>query len=841
MTITEIPAGDNETEEPTNTVVPESAPEANEAELTKKSGASGKGLKASCGERVVLWIVLAVVAVVAIGGVTLTLVMESRKPGVKQYDDDYRYDDDLYGDDDHFWHNDDYHHPTHDDNYYGEPIEDAPFEVDESLFSFEATEPYASVDDLRKDIEALAKTFANTVILDQANMYNYDHNRYNDDNFFFHGDIMPEVEMAMDNEMAKDSVAAPTPAMESTVSSDVFEGVDDFETYQHEAGVIKDDLVKSNGAYVFAAVENRIEVWDLEGNLFEATPIRSASSNDYDINIQAFLMNPEGNKLTVIASDWGRYRQGSLVDNAGQTQVTIFNIEGSSLTQISQTYIDGYHSNSYSVGNNVHVVTKTSLRTWSHIDDHLSRWSIDGDLTNAEYFETATRIAEEKVIPTFVDRVVDLVTDGDEIFLAQLVAFPESVKDYKSITQVSSFDTSMVAEKGDLELVTSKSMVLQPGHTAYVYATNDWIFVADESYSWGLDRQDYLLQTMLLGFRLDGASSELAAVGTMPGQLLSQFSIDFANTDGKEYVRVALTQNFRNIWWMPRPMPIAVPEPWESSETSVVDETESRTLNEVVIFEIPQVEDGSQKVNELVKLGSVELGKKDETITAVRFFDNISYVVTFERTDPFYVLDLSDPTDPKILGELEIPGFSQFMHPIKADNSMLITVGQDANESGMVTGFQISIFDSTVPTDPKLVDRLVIGNGGGSTGSESSWDERAFRYIQVGDVGRLIIPLYSYSWDRFGSHTQSFDGFSVFGVDLNKTEEMITQEININHYQSHYDSMGCYCSYASLPARSFVFDGNLMTMKSSSIVSTDLVSKETQWTLALEDKSNCWC
>lgn len=839
MTITEIPAGDNETGEPTNAVVPESAPEANEAELTKKSGASGKGLKASCGERVVIWIILAVVAVVAIGGVTLTLVMESRKVNVEHHDDDYHYDDNLYGDD-HFWHNDEY--PTHDDNYYGEPIEDSPFEIDESLFSFAATEPYASVDDLRKDIEALAKTFANTVILDQANMYNYDHNRYNDDHFLFHGDIMPEVEMAMDNGMAKDSVAASTPAMESTVSSDVFEGVDDFETYQHEAGVVKDDLVKSNGAYVFAAVENRIEVWDLDGNLFEAIPIRSVTSNDYDIHIQAFLMNPEGNKLTVIASDWGRYRQGSLVDNAGQTQVTIFNIEGSSLTQISQTYIDGYHSNSYSVGNNVHVVTKAALRTWSHIDDHLSRWNMDGDLTNAEYFETATRIAEEKVIPTFVDKVVNLVTDGDEIFLAQLVAFPESIKDYKSITQVSSFDTSMVVEKGDLELVTSKSMVLQPGHTAYVYATNDWIFVADESYSWGLDRQDYLLQTMLLGFRLDGASSEFAAVGTMPGQLLSQFSIDFANNDGKEYVRVAVTQNFNQfIWWMPRPMPVAVPEPWESSETSVIDETESRTLNEVIIFEIPQVEDGSQKVNELVKLGSVELGKKDETITAVRFFDDISYVVTFERTDPFYVLDLSDPTDPKILGELEIPGFSQFMHPIKADNSMLITVGQDANESGMVTGFQISIFDSTVPTDPKLVDRLVIGNDGGSTGSESSWDERAFRYIQVGDVGRLIIPLYSYSWDRVGSHTQSFDGFSVFGVDLNKTEEMITQEININHYQSRYDSMGCYCSHANLPARSFVFDGNLMTMKSSNIVSTDLVSKETQWTLTLEDKSNCWC
>ena len=197
--------------------------------------------------------------------------------------------------------------------------------------------------------------------------------------------------------------------------------------------------------------------------------------------------------------------------------------------------------------------------------------------------------------------------------------------------------------------------------------------------------------------------------------------------------------------------------------------------------------------------------------------------------------------DPKILGELEIPGFSQFMHPMDEDNSMLLTVGQDADEFGFVTGFQISIFDSTIPTDPKLVDRLVISNDGGSTGSESSWDERAFRYIQVGEVGRLIIPLYSYKWE---ARSETFDGFTVFGVDLNKTEGMITREIDINHEQDSeewYNSKGCYCSQVYLPVRSFVFDGNLMTLKKSTVISTDLVSKETEWSVTLQEYENCWC
>jgi hypothetical protein len=223
-------------------------------------------------------------------------------------------------------------------------------------------------------------------------------------------------------------------------------------------------------------------------------------------------------------------------------------------------------------------------------------------------------------------------------------------------------------------------------------------------------------------------------------------------------------------------------------------------------------------------------------ITAVRFFDTISYVVTFEQTDPFYVLDLSDPMDPKILGEFQVTGFSEFMHPINEDNSMLLTVGQGADENGDITGFQISIFNSTIPNDPKLVDRFVISVDDNSlTSSASTWDEKSFRYIQVGEVGRLILPLYSYNWVT----DVNFDGFAVFGVDLNGSESLITREILINHYtEEKWNSNGWNCNIR-LPIRSFVFDGNLMTMKDSNVVSTDLVSQETKWSLSLEETENC--
>jgi hypothetical protein len=602
-------------------------------------------------------------------------------------------------------------------------------------------------------------------------------------------------------------------------------------------------------------------------------------------------MNPEGNRLVVIGTDYNRYTK-SVVNDFGQTQVILFGIEGSVLTEISKTYIDGYHMNSYSVGSNVHVVTDTSFDLWSIIDDPLYRYNFDYDLTDEEYVAEATRKAEE-IMPKFVDQVMEYVTEGDEILVSRMVGFRDSVNDYKSIVQISSFDMN---NSDGLELSVSKSLAFTPGNSKHVYATDDWIWVSDLNRVWGMSRQDHVEQTMLLGFQLNGASTNFAAVGSLPGQLLSQFSIDFTREGDNEYIRVATTQRFETNWWGPRPLPMPEPIFVEeggtqspssslSSTTSStrigsrslssvfigddrffrdddIDERESRTLNEVIILSVPTSQ-GGLEINELVRLGSVELGKKDEvsnqkkihgwefqtfqillyfsfsfrfisihlqSITAVRFFDNLSYVVTFERTDPFYVLDLSDPMEPKILGELEIPGFSEFMHPITDDNSMLITIGKDADERGRVTGFQISIFDSTVPTDPKLVDRLVIG--GGSMGSSASWDERAFRYIQVGDVGRLIIPLSS----------MSFDGFTVFGVDLSKTESMITREIDINHEaETGFDERSCWCDYVWLPQRSFVFDGNLMTMKSASVVSTDLVSHETNWFMSFENKSPDCC
>eukprot|EP00980_Cylindrotheca_fusiformis_P009834 scaffold2167_cov145-Cylindrotheca_fusiformis.AAC.1 len=178
--------------------------------------------------------------------------------------------------------------------------------------------------------------------------------------------------------------------------------------------------------------------------------------------------------------------------------------------------------------------------------------------------------------------------------------------------------------------------------------------------------------------------------------------------DGMVYLRVATTINFWNRVTI--------------MAENQVDE-ESSTQNEIVVL---GTESGTGNV--LEKLSSVRLGKPDERFTAVRFLDDIAYAVTFLQRDPFYTVDLSDPTNISILGKLDITGFSQYLHPI--ENGKILAVGQETDDRGTTIGMQISLFDASDPTELTLLDRLVLLNKeNGWTSSGASWEPKAFRFF----------------------------------------------------------------------------------------------------------------
>ena len=146
----------------------------------------------------------------------------------------------------------------------------------------------------------------------------------------------------------------------------------------------------------------------------------------------------------------------------------------------------------------------------------------------------------------------------------------------------------------------------------------------------------------------------------------------------------------------------------------------------------------------LERVGRVGGLGRGENIYAVRFIGDLGYVVTFRQVDPLYVLDLSDPRDPRKVGELKIPGYSAYLHPV--GDGLLLGVGQDATEQGMTTGVQVSLFDVTDPTAPVRVDHERLGAG---TMTEVEQDHHAFTYSDQSHLAVLPITAWSVNQKDF--------------------------------------------------------------------------------------------
>ncbi len=132
---------------------------------------------------------------------------------------------------------------------------------------------------------------------------------------------------------------------------------------------------------------------------------------------------------------------------------------------------------------------------------------------------------------------------------------------------------------------------------------------------------------------------------------------------------------------------------------------------------------------------------KDETIQSVRWFGDLAIVVTFRQTDPLYTVDLSDPDRPRVVGALEIPGFSSYLHPVGGD--LLVGIGHDASTTGADLGAQASTFDLGDLADVRRVDTLGFGP---QTDVSAGWDPRTFTYLP--EQRTLVTPVQDWASGR---------------------------------------------------------------------------------------------
>lgn len=280
--------------------------------------------------------------------------------------------------------------------------------------------------------------------------------------------------------------------------------------------------------------------------------------------------------------------------------------------------------------------------------------------------------------------------------------------------------------------------------------------------------QEDTRKTIIHKISIDEDEIEYVAKGSVPGRLLNQFSMD----ENGDRFRVATTTEY------------------------YIQHQGTIRANAVYVLD-----------EQLKIVGELDKIAPDESIFSARFMGDRLYLVTFQQIDPFFVIDLSTDT-PKILGELKIPGFSNYLHPY--DEEHVIGIGRDTKEveNGRVQqlGIKIALFNVADVKNPKVADDIIIGDS--STHSEALYEHKSFFFDKKSGV--LSIPISGdakslsglSSAKKIAPDYNRWSGFYVFDVNT-------LDGFNLKGTVTHSAEDSRY--YGMSNARSFYIDEVLYT------------------------------
>ena len=290
--------------------------------------------------------------------------------------------------------------------------------------------------------------------------------------------------------------------------------------------------------------------------------------------------------------------------------------------------------------------------------------------------------------------------------------------------------------QGDLSINVSAqwtkiSDILQKSYNAMDKNQKEQLFekIRESLNEYDVRIQEDSRKTIIHKISIDEDKIEYVAKGFVPGRLLNQFSMD----ESEDRFRVATT-------------------------TEIYTQYEG-TIRSNAVYILDE---------HLNRVGELEEIAPEESIFSARFMGDRLYLVTFQQIDPFFVIDLSSDT-PKILGELKIPGFSNYLHPY--DEEHVIGIGRDTKEieNGRVQqlGIKIALFNIADVNNPRVADETIIGDR--STQSEALYNHKSFFFDKTS--GTLSIPISGdiESLDtgskKFAPEYARWSGFYVFDVD----------------------------------------------------------------------------
>lgn len=275
--------------------------------------------------------------------------------------------------------------------------------------------------------------------------------------------------------------------------------------------------------------------------------------------------------------------------------------------------------------------------------------------------------------------------NGEFIGCDCIYIYDERATSYTVLTAVDTKDKN--SEVGKVSVL---------GEGAEVYCTADTLYVGMYEYNSGETK------TNIFAFSLDGVNVAYKASGAVKGQFLNQFCFD----EHKDCLRVA---------------------------TNYYDYKTDKDVSSIYVLN-----------KDLQLIGKLEDLAYDEQIKSVRFMGDTGYVVTFRNTDPLFTLDLSDPTNPKVLGEIKLPGYSAYLHPI--GDGYMVGIGYDGDEqNAKFNTVKVSVFDVTDLRNPKETDTFVIKEAE----TDVNYEPKAF--ISSKTMGFIGIPVKHYSPEGYYS------------------------------------------------------------------------------------------
>lgn len=483
------------------------------------------------------------------------------------------------------------------------------------------------------------------------------------------------------------------------------ENLDYSKTNVQVEGVDEADIVKTDGNYIYYVTSNKIVIVNAQNS----NDLKIVSEIKYEEkeNFYPSELYVNNNKLIVIGEENSNsYRKLIAVDIA-------YPIDDKAHT-IAKVY-------------NIENKDNPKLDREVKIEGSYLSSRMIGDniyfIANKDIYSYMFKDKEISELneEEFKPRYIDTATSEEEKCLAyyDIYYFPES--EDTSYLNIAGFNINNNEEA---------NVQTYLGAGTDIYVAEDNLYITRVKYEYKDSKlygyyNNHDVNTYIYKFKLENSKPTYVEAGSVPGAVLNQFSMD----EKDEYFRIATTDS----------------KSWNS---------ETDTNNLYILDE------------NLKTIGKIEGLAKGEKIYSVRFMGNRAYMVTFVETDPLFVIDLSEPTNPIVLGELKIPGYSKYLHPY--DETHIIGFGENTktNEHGGVVtdGMKMALFDVSNPVKPKELYSIDIGDRG--TYSEILNNHKALLFSKEKNIIAFPISIS----EEVGKYKNKlkFQGAIVYGLDLKK-------------------------------------------------------------------------